>query len=95
MRIDEALSKIEKKLTYDAEDMFPDHNAGFFTSDADIAAQAAVELKRRNYVANELTKKRAEYMRGMTLDDSTGVETVSPGQISAEDMAAIRALSGK
>jgi hypothetical protein len=76
MRIDEALSKIEKKLTYDAEDMFPDHDNGWVTTDEDRAAQLAIEAKRRNYVVNELAKKRAEYMGATSaLTGSAGQQT--------------------
>jgi hypothetical protein len=77
-KLDAELADQEKKFTYLAEDTFPDHNYGMWQNQDDIAAQAAIELKRKKFVADALAKKRAEYMATMSLDDSIGSETVDP-----------------
>ena len=83
LKLDAALSKEAIRLEYLAEDTFPDHNYGMWQNQDDIAAQAAIELNRKKFVADALAKKRVEYMSTMTLDDSTGSETVAPSASSA------------
>lgn len=83
LKLDAALSKEATRLEYLAEDTFPNHDNGWVTTDEDRAAQLAIEAKRKNFVTAALAKKRAELMAGMTLDDSTGSETVAPSASSA------------